>query len=190
MTSQEEAMSGNIMQHIAEYYHSRHKLVLKLVDSLNDQQIMWRANRTTPSIAFHVWHLARWADYLQEMLTGLGVQIWEQEALARKWGFDNVNLGFAETGLGMDDDVMVSLPFPRKEVLLDYARRAFIRADQAINTIDDDQFQLRAEDRHGVGGNEIEIGDAVLNWLVHDSRHLGMIECLLGVQGFHGSATR
>jgi hypothetical protein len=34
------------------------------------------------------------------------------------------------------------------------------------------------------------LGDAILSWLVHDSRHLGMIECLLGVQGLRGTATR
>jgi hypothetical protein len=27
-----------------------------------------------------------------------------------------------------------------------------------------------------------------LTWMEHDNRHLGMIECLIGVQGMHGSA--
>jgi hypothetical protein len=183
-------MADSIMDYIAEYYRTRHKLMLKLLDGLDDQQIMWRPNRTTPSIGFHVWHLARWADYVQEMITDTGVQIWEKEELAAQWGFGDANLGFAETGLGMDDDVLASLPFPRKEVLLNYARRAFSKADQAVSTISDDQFHRRVQDRHGAEWKELAIGDAVLNWLVHDSRHLGMIECMVGVQGLHGTATR
>ena len=183
-------MADSVMGYIAEYYRSRHDLVLKLVDGLNDQHMMWRPNSTTPSIWFHVWHLARWADYLQEMITGTGVQIWEQEELAAQWGFGDANLGFAETGLGMDDDVVSCLSFPGKEALLDYARRAFTQANQAIGKISDDQFHHRVQDRHGVEGEELTIGDAILNWLVHASRHLGMIECLLGVQGLHGTATR
>lgn len=183
-------MAESIMGYIAEYYRSRHELVLKVVGGLDDRQMMWRPNRTTPPIGFHVWHLARWADYVQEMITETGVQLWEREALAAQWGFGDTDLGFAETGLGMDDGVLASLPFPPKEVLLDYARRAFAKADQAVGTISDDQFHRLVKDRHGAEWKEMAIGDAVLNWLVHDSRHLGMIECLLGVQGLHGTATR
>jgi len=183
-------MADSVMGCIAEYYRSRHELVLKLVDRLDDQQIMWRPNRTTPSIGFHVWHLARWADYMQEMITDTGAQIWEKEELAAKWGFSDANLGFAETGLGMDDDVSASLLFPGKQVLLDYARRAFAKAGQAVEATSDDQFHRRVRDRHRAEEEELALGDAVLNWLVHASRHLGMIECMLGVQGLHGTATR
>ena len=183
-------MADSIMSHIAEYYQTRHELVLKLVDGLNDGQITWRPNGTTPSIAFHVWHMGRWADYLQEMINGSGLQIWAQEELATRWHFDSADLGFAGTGLGMDDDVFASLPFPGKEALLDYASRAFAKANQAVGGISDDQFHRRVQDRHKVEEEEMALGDTVLNWLVHDSRHLGMIECLLGVQGTHGTATR
>jgi hypothetical protein len=183
-------MADSIMGHISEYYRTRHALVLKLVDGLDDQQILWRLNRTTPSIAFHVWHLARWADYLQEMFTDNGIQIWEKQQLAARWGFTSAKLGFAETGLGMQDDDFVSLPFPGKEALLDYARKVFTKADQVVSKIPDDQFHCRVRDRHKVEKEEVTYGDAVLNFLVHASRHLGMIECILGVQGIHGTATR
>ncbi len=183
-------MDDSIMNYIARYYRATHELVLKVVDILDDQQTRWRPNRITPSIGFHVWHLARWADYLQEMITDTGVQIWENEELAAQWGFSDADLGFAETGMGMDDDVSASLPWPSKDVLLDYAHRAFTEADQAIGRISEDQFHLRVQDRHGAEWKELAIGDAVMNWLAHDNRHLGMIECMLGVQGLHGTATR
>lgn len=124
------------------------------------------------------------------MITDTGVQIWEEEKLVIKWGFGGMNLGFAETGLGMDGDAFASLRLPGKAILLDHARRAFAKADQAVGTIDDDGFHRRVQDRRGAEWKEGEIGDAVMSWLVHDSRHLGMIECLMGVRGLHGTATR
>lgn len=183
-------MADSIMDYIATYYRATHEQVLRVVDSLDDQQIMWRPNRTTPSIGFHVWHMARWADYMQEMIADAGVQIWETEGLAAQWGFPGASLGFAETGLGMDDDVSASLPLPTKDVLLDYVRRAFAKADQAVGTIGEDQFHRVVQDRHGAEWKEAEIGDTVINWLKHDNRHLGMIECMRGLQGLHGTATR
>jgi hypothetical protein len=45
-------------------------------------------------------------------------------------------------------------------------------------------------DRHGGDWGEEEIGDMILDWLKHDNRHLGMIECMLGAQGLQGTATR
>ena len=54
-----------------------------------------------------------------------GVQIWEAEGLAARWGFDSARLGYAETGMLMDDDAAGRLPLPSKDALLDYARRTF-----------------------------------------------------------------
>jgi hypothetical protein len=183
-------VDDNIMSTIAECYRARHALVLELVRPLDDRQLRWQLNSTTPSVAFQLWHLARWADYLWEMIGHMGAQIWETEGLAARWGFDDFDLGFAETGMGMGEDVLSSLPFPAKGLLLDYAERAFTGADQAVGTISDDQFHRTVHDRHGADWAEMALGDAILSWLVHDSRHLGMIECLLGVQGLRGTATR
>jgi DinB superfamily len=182
-------MSDSIMDAIAGYYRLTHEQVLRLLDRLDEQQITWRPNLTTLSIGFHVWHLARWADYLQEMLTDDG-QIWEAEELAALWGLGGACLGFAETGMGMSDDASASLPLPGKDALLDYARRAFVAAEQAVAAIGDDEFHRLVQDRHESVGKEGAIGDIILNWWKHDNRHLGMIECMLGAQGLHGTATR
>ena len=183
-------MASSPMGHIADYYRTRHALILKVVAGLDEDLFLWRPNRTAPSIAFHVWHVARWADYLQAMLSGTGLEIWMQEGLAARWKFRSEDLGFAETGLGMDDDASAALPFPGKEAVLDYARRVFAQAGQVAGAIRDDEFHRPVHDRRAVEGEELTAGDAVLNWLVHDSRHLGMIECLLGLQGLRGTATR
>lgn len=94
-------MADSPMSHIAGYYRSRHELILKIVAGLDEGQFLWRPNRTAPSIAFHVWHVARWADYLQAVLSGSGVEIWEQEGLAARWGFRAEDLGMIECLLGL-----------------------------------------------------------------------------------------
>ncbi|OGO15176.1 MAG: hypothetical protein A2Y93_00620 [Chloroflexi bacterium RBG_13_68_17] len=183
-------MANDVMTHIAGFYQATHAQVLALVGGLEDGQLVWRPNPTTPSIAFHVWHLTRWADYLQEMIGDGGSQLWESEGLAAAWGLEPANLGFAQTGLGLGADASDALVLPKKETLLGYAREAFALADQAVAAIDDEQFHRRVRDLHQVEGEETEVGEAVLNWLKHDNRHLGMIECMLGVQGRRGTATR
>jgi hypothetical protein len=51
-------------------------------------------------------------------------------------------------------------------------------------------FARMVQDRREAEWKEAEVGDAVLSWFKHDNRHLGMIECMLGVQGLRGTATR
>ena len=183
-------MADSIARLIATGYTSTHEQVLKAVAGLDARHITWTPSKTAPSIGFHLWHMARWADYLQEMIGGTGGQIWETEGLATEWGLHDADLGFAATGMGLDDDASASLPLPKKEVLLEYARRVFAKADHAVSTMSEEDFHRTVQDRHEAEWKEAEIGDAVLSWFKHDNRHLGMIECMLGAQGLHGTATR
>jgi uncharacterized damage-inducible protein DinB len=180
-------MDDSFMDVIAGYCRKVNENILKVVDNLDKQQLAWRPNDTTPSLEFHVWHLARWADYLIEIIDNDFEQIWEKDGLADQWGFSEANLGFTETGMGMDENVLASLPFPDKDILFDYARRVLAKTDQAISSMLDDHFFHIHQDRYRDGW-EYTLGQAVLEYLDHANRHLGMIECMLGVQGLQGSA--
>jgi hypothetical protein len=181
-------MTESIMAEISEQNRNTHEILLDLIGSLTDEQIGWTPNTTTPSIGFHVWHLARWADYLQEMINGRGSQLWEKEGLAACWDMETASLGYAQTGMSMDDKATMTLRIPRKVLLLDYARRAFALAEQAVETINDNEFYKIYETLHGENWRDGHIGPIISTWMIHDNRHLGMIECLVGVQGIHGSA--
>ncbi len=50
-------MPESIMAEICEQYRNTHENLLNLIVDLNDEQIGWTPNATTPSIGFHVWHL-------------------------------------------------------------------------------------------------------------------------------------
>jgi hypothetical protein len=181
-------MTESIMAEISKQYRRTHEDLLNLVDGLTDEQIVWTPNATTPSIGFHVWHVARWTDYLQEMINGRGSQLWEKEGLAARWALETDSLGLAETGTFMEEKVAMTLPMPGKSLLLDYARRAFAIAQQTVGAIGDDQYYQIYEDLHGENWHEGRIGPIITAWMKHDSEHLGMIECLVGVQGMRGTA--
>jgi hypothetical protein len=181
-------MTETIMAEIAKQYQRTHEDLLHLVDRLTDEQIAWTPNATTPSVGFHVWHLARWADYLQEMINGRGSQLWDKERMSAQWVLETDSLGYAETGTSMADNAATTLRTPGKGLLLDYARRAFAKSQQAVGTIRDEQYYRIYEDLHGENWHDGHIGPIISAWMRHDSQHLGMIECLIGVQGMHGSA--
>ncbi len=181
-------MPESIMAEISEQYRNTHENLLDLLVNLTDEQIGWTPNATTPSIGFHVWHLARWADYLQEMINGRGNQLWDKEELAIHWDMETDSLGYAQTGMSMDDKTAVTLRIPGKDLLLDYARRAFSAAQRAVERISDKEFYKIYEGLNGENWHDGRIGPIISTWMTHDNRHLGMIECLVGVQGIHGSA--
>jgi hypothetical protein len=47
---------------IASFYAQTHERVLGAVEGLSEEQVAWRPGTSTHSIAWNLWHLARWAD--------------------------------------------------------------------------------------------------------------------------------
>ncbi len=187
---------------VVNKYCSGHHLILNFLQKLSDAELRWSLASGSLSIAWHGWHLARWADYTQAAIPGMTpelgrrlgtcVQVWHRDGLADRWGFTGGDLGYAETGMDMADAIAWHLPFPPKEVLLEYIGQAFAVADKAASAIDDAQFICVEQPQaltEGVWG-ESTVGDAILVHVMHDYRHLGMMECLLGLQGKPGTATR
>lgn len=173
-----------------------HKVVLNLADGLNDDQLNWKPEGYSTSIGFHLWHLARESDYLKAAILyhnpqlvpefGDGKEIWETEGLAQKWGFP---VELHETvGTGLSDEVAANLPIPKKDDLLGYLRNSYATIEGFIEQLDvkypnfesvDDDLRKKIE----------MIRFNLLVFLTHDCRHLGMIECLKGLQTGFGSAT-
>jgi hypothetical protein len=170
---------------VTQAFQRTHGHVLEAAEGLSQVQLTWRPGPIAPPIAFHVWHLARWADFLQEILSVAGSQLWVQEGLAVKWGLREDVLGYAETGMGMGDDASANLTLPAKVVLLDYARQAFELADHEVAKLDPVDFDQGCASPRAAEyfGGEPTLGYVLLRELRHENRHLGMIECLRGIQG-------
>jgi len=173
-----------------------HTVVLNFANELNDDHLHWKPEGYSTSIGFHLWHLARETDYLKAAILyhnpqfvpefGVGKQIWEKEELARKWNFPKE--AHETVGTGLSDEVAANLPIPAKEELLDYLRRSYEAIEQFIELLDgryptfddvDEELQKKIE----------MIRVNLLVFLTHDCRHLGMMECLKGLQTGFGSAT-
>jgi len=189
------------MNNIAFYnvhyvYQDLHKNILSLAEGLTEEQLRWRPEGYSTSIGFHLWHLARESDFLRarilELVPELGhefgaaLEIWKQDRLAEKWGFPTA---IRETvGTGLSDEDAANLPIPPKEELLDYLRRAYQAAEKFVELLDLQYPVFKDGDANLIKKIQ-NIRLNILIFLVHDGRHLGMMECLKGLLTGFGSAT-
>lgn len=183
-------------------YASRdiHEVVLRLAESLDDDQLRWRPHDFATSIGFHLWHLGRESDYLRSALVarfaelGLDVgpgwgpttELWAREDLAARWGFPPEVA--TAVGTGLTDEVASTLPIPGKAEVLAYLRGAYGELEAFVERLDT-RFPPEAELEPDLARRIGNVRLNVLNFLTHDCRHLGMVEVLKGLQTGFGSAT-
>jgi hypothetical protein len=173
-----------------------HKVVLGLAEDLTDEQLNWKPEGYSTCIGFHLWHLARESDYLKAAILyrnpqfvpefGDGKEIWEKDGLAQKWAFPEEL--HQTVGTGMSDEAAATLPIPAKEELLDYLRSAYEEIECFIELLDTRYSTFENVDEELKEKIEM-IRLNLLVFLSHDCRHLGMMECLKGLQTGFGSAT-
>jgi hypothetical protein len=189
-------MTTHALYDVLHSFKDIHKVVLNLADDLNDEQLNWKPEGYSTSIGFHLWHLARESDYLKAVILyhnpkfvpefGDGKEIWENESLAQKWGFPE---GLHQTvGTGLSDEVAATLPIPKKDELLGYLRSSYETIECIIEYLDTKYPNFADVDEKLRKKIEM-IRLNLLVFLSHDCRHLGMMECLKGLQTGFGSAT-
>lgn len=173
-----------------------HKVVLEFAAELNEDQLRWRPRGYSTSIGFHLWHLARESDFLKAIILertpqlgrdfGEPQEIWVMDKLAARWGFPTDLT--ATVGTGLSDEIASTLPIPPKEELVDYLSRSYAALEVFIALLDEryPTFEGLEEDLQRKLQN---IRLNLLVFLSHDCRHLGMMECLKGLQTGFGSAT-
>jgi DinB superfamily len=161
-----------------------HRQLLDAAEACTDEDLTWRPGPTSPPIAFHLWHTARWADRWAETVGG-APQRWEREGLTAQWGFAGP-LGSGDTGMLLPDDEAADLPFPRRDQLTTYLRGTYNDLEQAVGTLDDDSMLALRDD---LLGKQAPLADSLTRHLAHVNRHLGMVEVLRGLRGGHGTAT-
>ncbi|HEY3474064.1 MAG TPA: hypothetical protein VGK56_05595, partial [Anaerolineales bacterium] len=91
-------------------------------------------------------------------------------------------------GTGLSDEVAATLPIPQKDELLAYLRSSYEAIESFVEQLDTEfpDFENVNEELR----KKIEmIRLNLLVFLSHDCRHLGMMECLKGLQTGFGSAT-
>jgi hypothetical protein len=162
-------------------YRLAHERLLTAAESVTSEQFVRSGGPSVHSVAWQLWHAARWDDvfasYLHKALAkDPRAQVWEREALADRWSLAIGALGRRDTGTEMSDAAAEEMRFPDQKEVISYARLAFAYAEAAITLVTDDQL-LAAPKVDPDGDTKL---DNVLIYLEHLSRHLGMIESIRG----------
>jgi hypothetical protein len=164
-------------------YRLAHERLLKAAEELSPEQFAWSAGPSLHSVAWQLWHAARWDDVFASYFHRAAAQeprtqVWERESLADRWSLTSGSLGRRDTGTELSDEAAEEIRFPAQSEVVGYARLAFAYADEAIELISDDQL-LALPKVEPDGDTKL---DNVLIYLEHLSRHLGMIESIRGLQ--------
>ena len=164
--------------------------LIQVVDALTDEEASKWPAETAPSCKWHLWHMARWADYVQSLLSPVvdekTPELWEFSGVADEWGFDGVDLGMWGAGSGLGNENGKSLPLPSVPKVRAYAKESFALLEIRVGKLDDTTFNAPLTDWHN---NETNVGDAMVGYIAHANRHLGMLEAISGVLGKDGSVT-
>lgn len=173
-----------------------HQQILDGAGEMSDAQASTWPQLTAPSVKWHLWHMARWADFVQSILapvtggesnhSNVGQQLWDDLGIPDDWGFGERPLGTWGVGTQIPDEESRDLPLPDLSKVAGYARSTFETLESRLSEIDEDTFDLPFRDWHG---NDTTVGDATIGYLAHANRHLGMIEAIRGVLGQTGTAT-
>jgi hypothetical protein len=172
-------------------YRLAHERLLTAAQDLPTEKFTWSAGPSLHSVAWQLWHAARWDDvfasYLHKALAqDPRTQVWEREALADRWSLPMDSLGRRDTGTEMSDEAADAIRFPDQKEVVGYARIAFAYAEEAITLIPDDEL-LAAPKVDPDGDTKL---DNVLIYLEHLSRHLGMMEAIRGLESSPGWSPR
>ena len=164
-------------------YRLAHERLLKVAEELSPEQFAQSAGPSLHSVAWQLWHAARWDDvfasyFHRALARDPRTQVWERESVAEQWSLAPGSLGRRDTGTEMSDEAAEEIQFPVQVEVVGYARLAFAYAEDAITLITDDQL-LAAPKVEPDGDTKL---DNVLIYLEHLSRHLGMIEAMRGLQ--------
>lgn len=163
-----------------------HNQLLGKLDELDAATITHQGSLSAPPIAFHAWHIARFADRITSVLTGTEER-WTRDAVAASWGMPAIDLGLMDTGIGVPDASALQLPGDAS--LRAYVAACFEDVHRAASA-----HAGNLEQQFDIYGGALEptvlsVGQVMVAHTAHVNRHLGMIEALVGVAGLRGTVS-
>lgn len=169
---------------LLRFYRLTHSRLLTAADGLTPEQFRWSAGPSLHSVAWQLWHAARWDDVLASYLHRAlaqdpRTQVWEREGLAGRWSLAAGSMGRRDTGTELSNEAAEEIQFPDQKEVVGYAGLAFAYTEEGIGLIPEGLLLAVAKDDPD-GDTQL---DNALIYLEHLSRHLGMIESIRGLQG-------
>ncbi|MCB0081464.1 MAG: hypothetical protein KDE47_11050 [Caldilineaceae bacterium] len=200
------AIAVNLTQDLIGRINGMHRVVERIAVEQSATELCQSFGPTAPPIAWHIWHLIRWADRVQATLPN-GTDhpdpdygIWQQQRLAVQWGLNPTKLGLFESGVSMAfADAQTLCEQMEQAALVDYAAAVVERTTGLLNTLTVEEMgMVRLSPRNFrinngaallLPNHEAEVFPDLTFLLAHGSRHLGMIEALRGLLQRAGSAS-
>src|SRR5450759_2477673 len=107
---------------LLRFYRLTHKRLLTAPKGLTPEQFTWSAGPSLHSIAWQLWHAARWDDvfasYFHKALArDPRSQVWERESLADQWSLASGAMGRRDTGTEMSDEAAEEIRFPNQKAV-------------------------------------------------------------------------
>src|SRR5256712_12232175 len=111
---------------LLRFYKLAHERLLKDAEDLPPEEFAWSAGPSLHSVAWQLWHAARWDDvfasyFHRALAKDPRAQVWERESLAERWSLAPGSMGRHGTGTGMSDDAAEEMRFPVQKEVGDYA---------------------------------------------------------------------
>src|SRR6202140_5077920 len=125
---------------LLRFYRLTHQRLLTAAEETSPEQFSWSASPSLHSVAWQLWHAARWDDVLasyfhRALAQDPRTQVWERESLADRWSLASGSMGRRDTGTEMSNEAAEEIRFPDQKEVVAYARSAFAYADKAIGLI-------------------------------------------------------
>jgi hypothetical protein len=153
-----------------------YRSIKQSTDGLTDEQLYYQPTAESNSIAWLVWHLSRWRDYISASISG-EPQIWVSAGWAQRYGMPD-----ERTGMG-DTPAQVTTFRVERAVLFGYVEAAHLRTVERIATLTPTQLRQPIVSRTG----ERRPAWRALAGMCGDSaQHTGQIAYLRGMMSGYG----
>src|SRR5258707_13367882 len=135
----------SLRQTLLRFYRLTHERLLKAAEELTPEQFALSAGPSLHSVAWQLWHAARWDDIIasyfhRALAKEPRAQVWERESLAARWSLVPESMGRRDTGNEMSDEAAEGMRFPDQTEVIGYAKLAFAYAEEAITLLPDELF--------------------------------------------------
>lgn len=172
MTSDQEALN----RFITALLESSHRQIKLATEGLTDEQLYYQPLAGTNSIAWLVWHLSRWRDFVSATISGTP-QVWVSEGWARRCGLPHERTGFGDT------PEQVSTFRVERAVLFGYMDAAHRATVERVSRLTPEQF---AQPITYVSGDPRPVWRALGGVCGDSLQHTGQIAYLRGMVTGYG----
>ena len=161
------------MMFIEQCLNEVHIRLVKSLQNLSQETLVWRPTPYANCIAEIVWHLARSEDRMARSLIGLGPELWESRNWYQRFGYPE------ELPLDTDYQILrgLDLPEPQLEDLLAYIEALHEDTLDKLHGLSPGDLDRVPDPSHP----EMKIGSHLRHLIIHNNNHHGQIDYIRGL---------